>query len=61
MFFHDDDGAQARGDTTMEKRQLLALLMSLTMVATAAVAEDWPQFRGPGGDGARNGFRDDQG
>ena len=30
---------------------LAALLVSLTVAAAAAVAEDWPQFRGPGGDG----------
>jgi len=36
---------------TDAKSPLLAILLSSTMAWTAAAAEDWPQFRGPGGDG----------
>ncbi len=32
-------------------RRVLALFLLSTMVWRAAVAEDWPQFRGPGGNG----------
>ena len=33
------------------QRASLVLFVSLLVVPAAATAEDWPQFRGPGGEG----------